>query len=346
MKAIRIHKHGSVDVLKTETIRKPQLKSEDVLVRVFATSLNHLDLWVRKGLRGIRLPLIPGSDASGRIVQQGSAAKLYSGFKTGEDIIVMPFRTCDDCTFCNSGIEELCNDYKILGESIDGTHAQFLAVPYKYILPKPKNLTWDEAAAFPLAYMTAYHMLTKKIKIQPHNWLLIWGASSGVGSAAIQIAKFFKANIIAIAGTAEKQNFARQIGADFAFNYHHDDIVEQVMKITHGAGVNFVFEHVGQASWPVSQKSLAKGGAIITCGATTGPVVRIDLRHLFIKHQKIIGSTMGNRQDLLEVTSLMAKGNLKPNVARIFHFSEIATAHRYFEGGKHLGKVVISFIEK
>jgi NADPH:quinone reductase-like Zn-dependent oxidoreductase len=343
VKAIRIHAHGDFSALKMEELPRPDPKSGEVLVRIHSVALNHLDLWVRKGLPGISLPIIPGSDGSGTIEKLGENLPDNFSLKMGDPVIILPFRTCRQCTYCRSGNEELCNEYQIPGEQIDGTMAEFVSIPSDYLLQKPENLNLNHAAAFPLVFLTAFHMLTCKANLQKDNRVFIWGASSGIGHAAIQIARNLGAQIITTAGTTAKEEFAKKMGADFVINYTNSDVAEEVKKLTGGHGVDIVFEHVGQESWSDSLKILARGGKIVTCGATTGATVRINLRHLFIKHQQIIGSTMGNRNDMIEIIKLIEGGILKPHIDNIFSIDKIGDAHEYLESGKQMGKVVVSF---
>ena len=332
MKAIRLHEQGKIDVIKIDEIPIPTVKENEVLVRIKAAALNHLDLFVRRGIPGTPLPIIPGSDGAGIIEV------------TGDEVIIVPFRTCQKCDKCLIGEEQLCRQYQIPGEHLDGTMAEYIAVPKNYILPKPGNLTWEEAAAFPLAFLTAYHMLVKKVQIKKSDRGFIWGASSGIGSAAVQIAKHFGAKVITTAGTDEKIEFAKKLGADFVLNYKTENIANHVKEITEGQGIDIVFEHPGRQTWNDSLRMLNKGGRIVSCGATTGPKVELDLRHLFMKHQQIIGSTMGNKKDLTEIIDLINSGKIKPYVGHSFHFTEIKKAHQVLENGQQIGKMVINFV--
>lgn len=343
MKAIRIFNQGDLDVLQIENIEKPKPKANELLIKMKTAALNHLDLHVRKGLPGVPLPIIMGSDGSGIIEEMGDSVQEKVYISKGSEVIIVPFRTCGKCSYCLSGEEQLCDYYFILGEHLDGTQVEYICVPENYILPKPEKLTYEEAAAFPLAFMTAYHMLIRKAKIKESDWILIWGASSGIGSAAIQIAKSYKTNVIATAGDKDKMEMASKLGADFVINYKEDKVSSKVKEITEGRGVDVVFEHPGKASWSDSIRSLNKGGKLVTCGATTGPRVDLDIRHLFIKHQQIIGSTMGNRKDLLEIIDLINTGKFKPVVGHNFSFKDIKKAHQVLEDNKQQGKVVITF---
>jgi NADPH:quinone reductase-like Zn-dependent oxidoreductase len=284
-----------------------------------------------------------GSDAAGTIESIGQLAADRSDFKIGDDVFVVPFRSCRRCTYCLAGEEQLCQQYKILGRQIPGTQAEYIVAPVDYLMSKPKDLSWEETAAFPLAYLTAYHMLAQKTKINPLDWILIWGASSGIGSAAIQFAKLFGARIIATASSDEKVEFALKLGCDFVVNYTAESVSQCVKEFTEGMGVDIVFEHVGQESWDHSLRALKKGGKIVTCGATTGALVSIDIRHIYIKHQQIIGSTMGNRNDLLEIVKLLEAGKIKPIVYKSLHFDRIKEAHKLLHGNKQKGKIVITF---
>ena len=343
MKAIRIHEHGGPEVLTIDEISRPEPQEDEALIKVHTASLNHLDLWARRGLPGISLPLIPGSDAAGTIISLGKSRQEKNDWRQGDEVIMIPFRSCGQCRYCQSGEEQLCRQFHIAGENMAGTMAEFITVPVSYLLRRPQNLNWPQSAAFPLAFLTAWHMLAEKVKIEPDSTVFIWGASSGIGHAAIQIARHFGATIITTAGDERKAKFARDCGADHVINYKNDDIAAHVREITSGHGADIIFEHVGQQSWQQSMKILARNGKIVTCGATTGAVVRIDLRHLFIKHQQIIGSTMGNRRDLLKLIDLIGQGQIHPHVDKVFKYSDIQAAHEYMEQGKHLGKVVIDF---
>jgi NADPH:quinone reductase-like Zn-dependent oxidoreductase len=339
MKAIRIHKQGDPSVLSIDEIPVPRPAENEVLINIKAAALNHLDLWVRRGSPGLTLPLIMGSDAAGIITDSGSRVRSAGRYKEGDEVFIVPFRS--DMPYGSA--EELSEHYLILGEHQDGVQAEYVCAPADFIMPKPAVLSWQETAAFPLAFMTAYHMLVKKVRLESSQTILIWGASSGIGSVAIQIARLYGTRIISTAGSVKKSEFARQLGADLVINYKTERVSDLVREFTAGKGVDIVFEHVGEQSWPESVRSLKKGGKIITCGATTGARVQIDLRHLFIKHQQIIGSTMGNRQDLSEICHLIGEYKLKPPIGKVFPYDKIRQAHEFLESGQQMGKVVIDF---
>ena len=339
MKAIRIHQHGGTDVLQIDNLEEPVPGPHEVLVKIKTGALNHLDIFVRKGIPGIRLPLIMGSDGAGIIEECGGAVH---NFKAGDKIINMPFRiSADDPAFIENR-ENLSPNYQITGEHCDGLQAEYVAIPEIFVFKKPEHISWEAAAAFPLVSLTAYHMLVQKVNLQPGQWLLVHGASSGVGSAAIQIAKILGARIIASTSSSEKCEMAKKLGADFVINYTREPIGKTAKEISDG-GVNVVFDHTGEKTWKESLRALKTGGKLVTCGATSGPLVQIDLRALFIKQQQLIGSTMGTRQDMLAVAKMVESGKLKPVISRVFDFSEVREAHHFLEDGKQFGKVILKF---
>ncbi len=343
MKAVRIHEHGSVDVLKIETISDPRPAEDEALVRIKSAALNHLDLWVREGLPGIRLPMIMGSDAAGIVEEVGMLAAKRFSRKPGDEVILAPIRSCGNCAQCLSGQENLCAQFQIPGEGTDGVQAEYVALPVRFLLPKPQELSWAEAAAFPLAAMTAYHMLVRKAQLSYRDWVLVYGASSGVGSAAIQLAKAMGARVITTAGSEQKARLAKQLGADYVINYKNEKIGKTAREITDGTGVDVVIEHTGAQTWPESLRALRRGGKLVTCGATTGPIIKIDIRALFVKHQQLIGSTMGTMSDLYHIVSLIKRGLFKPIIDKEFDLQEIKQAHLRLEEGKQFGKVIVNF---
>ena len=340
MKAVVFEQYGPPDVLKYTDVPQPAIKPNEVLVRVKACALNHLDLWVRRGLPGVPIPLphIPGSDVAGEIAQIGSDV---TSVRVGQKVVLAPGVTCGKCPACVSGLDNRCRQFTNLGYMIDGGCAEFVRVPEVNCLPYPENLSFEEAAAVPLVFQTAWHMLVGRAQIQPGEDVLILGASSGVGSAAIQIAKFFGARVIATAGTDEKLQKAKRLGADHGINHKSQKIREEVRRITNKRGVDVVFEHVGTATWDESIASLAPSGRLVTCGATTGFDAKIDLRFLFSRQLSLLGSYMGTKSELYTVLKLVAAGRLKPIVDRIFPLAEAAAAHAYLESSSQFGKVVL-----
>lgn len=342
MKAVRIHQHGGPEVLKYEETPDPVCKnSHDVLVKLKAASINHLDIWVRQGIPGwkIPLPITPGSDGAGVVAGKGEAVK---DLVNGDKVLVIPNVSCGNCDFCSAGEDNLCNEFGIVGENCDGCDADYIVLSRRNVIPIPKILTYEEAAAIPLVFMTAWHMLVTKAKVRPNQFVLVLGASSGVGSAAIQIAKLHGAQVITTAGSDEKLEKAKGLGADFMINHRKEKISEKVREFTENYGADIVVEHVGQATWDESLKCLAKCGKIVTCGATTGPKVSVNLAHLFMKHQQIIGSTMSTRGELFEIIDLVRQKKLRPVIDKEFHIGDASQAHKYIEEGKHFGKVVLT----
>jgi NADPH:quinone reductase-like Zn-dependent oxidoreductase len=341
MKAIVFEKHGGPEVLKYAEAPEPRLGARDVLVRVRACALNHLDLWVRGGLPGVPIPLphIPGSDIAGEVARVGTEVRRVSA---GQKVLLAPGVGCGRCTACLAGQDNKCPEFSNLGYIHDGGCAEFVRCPEVNCFPYPENLSFEEAAAVPLVFQTAWHMLMARAELQPGEEVLVLGAGSGVGSAAIQIAKLFGCRVIATAGSDEKLAKARELGADETIHHHKEKIREAVRKLTGKRGVDVVFEHVGTATWDDSVASLARGGRLVTCGATTGYDAKIDLRFLFSRQLSILGSYMGTKNEFAIVLKLVSAGKLKPVVDRIFLLAECRAAHEYLESGAQFGKVVLS----
>lgn len=340
MKAIVFRQHGGPEVLLYVDVPDPEPRPNEVLVNVCACTLNHLDLWVRRGLPNVPIPLphIPGSDVAGEIAKIGSEV---TSVRVGQKVVLAPLVSCGKCPACIAGLDNRCRQATNLGYMIDGGCAEFVRAPEVNCLPYPENLSFQEAAAIPLVFQTAWHMLIDRARLQPGEDVLVLGAGSGVGSAAIQIAKFFGARVIATAGSDPKLEKARQIGADHVINHKTQKIREEVRRITNKRGVDVVFEHVGTATWDDSLASLALAGRLVTCGNTTGYDAKLDLRFLFSRQLSLLGSYMGVKSELHTIMKLVSAGRLKPVVDRIFPLQEAAAAHRYLESGQQFGKVVL-----
>ncbi len=339
MKAIRMHEFGGPEVLRYEDVPDPTPRKDQVLVRVKACAMNHLDLWVRNGLPGVTLPRILGSDIAGEVVEVG---EYVSGLKPGQRVVVAPMHFCNHCVQCASGLQNLCPQFTCLGNAVDGGYCQLIAVPQVIVIPIPDSLDFNHAASAPLVFTTAWHMLVSRARIRPGQTVLVLGANSGVGIAAIQIAKLFNATVIATAGDEQKMDKARALGADHVIDHYKQKISAEVRKLTNREGVDIVIEHVGAATWEESLKSLKPGGTLVTCGATTGPQVGIDLRFLFTRQLSLFGSYMGTMGELHEVLKHVFSGKLKPVVDRIFPLSEARTAHEYMEASKMFGKIALN----
>src|SRR5438132_1429262 len=341
MKAIIFHQHGTPEVLKYKDAPEPSIRPNEAIVRVKACALNHLDLWVRRGIPGVPIPLphIPGSDVSGEIAQIGADVTIV---RVGQKVVLAPGVTCGRCTACISGQDNRCRQFTNLGYLIDGGCAEFVRAPEVNCLPYPENLSFEEAASIPLVFQTAWHMLVARAELQPGEDILVLGAGSGVGSAAIQIAKFLGARVLATASTDEKLQKAKQLGADHFINHKTQKIRDEVHRITNKRGVDVVFEHVGTATWDDSLASLAAGGRLVTCGATTGYDAKVELRFLFSRQLSLLGSYMGTKSQMHTVMKLVTAGRLRPIVDRVFPLAEAAAAHAYLESSSQSGKVVLA----
>ncbi len=339
MKAIRIHQFGGPEALMYEDVSDPQPRKDQVLVRVKACAMNHLDLWVRKGLPGVKLPHIPGSDVAGELVEVG---EYITGFKTGQRVLIAPMHFCGHCAKCVAGLQNQCREFTVLGNGVDGGDCELIAVPASHVIPIPDSLDFNQAASVPLVFVTAWHMLVGRAAVRPGQTVLVLGASSGVGTAAIQIAKLFHCRVITTAGNAEKLEKARALGADFGIDHYKQKISDEVRKITNKEGVDIVVEHVGAATWDESLKSLKTAGTLVTCGATTGSSVPIELRHLFARQLSMLGSYMGTMGELYEVLGHVFAGRLKPVVDRVFPLKEARAAHEYLEKSQMFGKVALT----
>lgn len=340
MRAVRIHEHGGPEVLRIEDVPTPEIRADEALVRVKASAMNHLDVWVRRGVPGheFPLPITPGCDVAG-VVE--AAGELVREFRAGDEVVVSPGISCRACPECLAGRQSLCRWYGIVGETRDGGNAEFVAVPGVNLMRKPAALSFPEAASIPLVFLTAWHMLVTNGGVRPGSTVLVHAGGSGVGTAAIQIAKLHGATVITTASTKAKLDKAAELGADHLVDYSKEDFAKEVRRLTGKRGVDVVFEHVGEATWKGSLQSVARGGRIVTCGATSGFTAVSDLRIVFFKQVAILGSTMGSMGEMLEVMAHVEAGRLKPVLDRTFPMSEVADAHRYVEGREQFGKVVI-----
>jgi len=339
MKATRIHQFGGPEVLTYEEVPDPKPRADQVSVRVRACALNHLDIFVRKGLPGVNLPHILGSDIAGEIVEVGA---YISDLKPGQRVIVAPMSFCGRCPKCLAGLQNQCRQFTVLGNGVDGGNCELIAAPAANIIPIPDSLDFNQAASVPLVFVTAWHMLVGRAAIRAGQTVLVLGANSGVGIAAIQIAKLFHARVITTAGDEKKMARGLELGADFVVDHYQQRISQEVRKITHGEGVDIVVEHVGSATWDESMRCLKAGGTLVTCGATTGPQVGIDLRFLFSRQLSLLGSYMGTMSELHEVLGHVFAGRLKPVVDHIFPLRDTRAAHEYMEKSQMFGKIVLN----
>ena len=338
MKAVRIHESGGPEVLKYEDVPDPELRKDHVLVRVRACALNHLDLWVRKGLPSVKLPHILGSDSAGEVAETG---EYITDVKLGTRVLLSPMLFCNHCEQCMNGRQNFCPQFAVLGNNAEGGNCELIAVPRVSVIPIPDSLDFISAASVPLVFLTAWHMLVGKAELKPSQTVLVLGAGSGVGSAAIQICKMLGATVITTAGDERKLAKARELGADYTIDHYKQKISEEVKRITSRRGVDIVLEHVGVATWPESLKSLKYGGTLVTCGATTGNDAALDLRVLFARQLSLFGTYMGSQGELLEVLKHVFAGKLKPVVDRTFPLAETRAAHEYLAHSEQFGKVVV-----
>jgi NADPH:quinone reductase-like Zn-dependent oxidoreductase len=325
VKAIRIHEDGGPEVLRYEDAPDPEPRPGEVLVRVQAAALNHLDIWIRKGLPSVPKPRILGADGAGYVAAVGEGVQ---GVSEGATVVINPGIARD-------------GRIDVVGEHMDGTHAELVAIPAENVYPLPAGTSVEEAAAFPLVFETAYRMLVTKAHLRPGEWVLVWGIGGGVATAALAIAKALGANVIATSASAAKRERARELGADAVVDHSGADVPDAVKEATDGAGVDVVVEHVGEATWQRSLQVARRGGRIVVCGATSGPNPPAALHRIWWKELEILGSTMGTKGDFEGAYELVASGRAKPVVDSVFDLHEARAAHERLEAGEQLGKVVL-----
>jgi NADPH:quinone reductase-like Zn-dependent oxidoreductase len=339
VRAARFHAHGGPEVLTYEEAPDPEPRAGQVLVRVRACALNHLDLWQRRGLERVTIPFphISGAEVAGEV-----AAAPGGEAAVGDRVLLQPGLSCGRCGACLGGRDNECPAYDVLGYQSDGGYAELVVVPSANLVAIPDHVSFVDAAAFPLTFLTAWHMLIARARVQPGETVLVLAGTSGVGQAAIQVARLYGARVIATAGTKAKLERARALGADEVINHHDDDLVAVVRRLTGKRGVDVVVEHVGQATWERSIKALARGGRLVTCGNTTGWDGRLDLRFLFSRQLSLLGSYMGTKAELLQAARFFFEGRLAPLVDTVLPLAEAAEAHRRLEQGEVAGKLVLT----
>jgi NADPH:quinone reductase-like Zn-dependent oxidoreductase len=339
MKAVRFHGHGGPDVLRYEDAPEPELNPGEALVRVRACALNFLDVWERRGLEHVTIPLphISGSDVAGEIV-----ASAASDAPVGRRVMLQPGLSCGRCAACLSGRDNACPQFEVLGyRNHPGGYAEYVKVPVQNLISLPDDIDFVRAAAFPLTFLTAWHMLMTRARLKRGEDVLVLAAGSGVGQAAIQIALMHGARVFATVGSDEKLERARTSGAYEVIHHHKQDVAAEIIRLTDRRGVDVVIEHVGNATWTTSMRSLARGGRLVTCGATTGPHVGIDLRALFAKQLTVLGSYVGTKGELLRVAEFFFTGQLAPVIDRTYPLAHAAEAQRRLEASEHFGKIVL-----
>lgn len=338
MKAIRYHEYGGPEVLKFEEAPEPQIGADEVLVRVRTCGINYLDHWCRIGFVKVPLPHIGGCEVAGEVAEVGEAV---TGIANGNRVAIAPWLYDNTCEYCLAGYETTCLNADVLGQMRDGGYAEYVKAPARNIIPLPAELDFDSAAAVTLSTLTAWHMLLTAAQIKPGEDVLVLAAGSGVGSAAVQIAKMVGCRVFATASTEEKLEKAKELGADFLINYTKVDFAEEIKRLTDKRGVDVVIEHVGQETFEKSMASLTRNGRLVTCGATTGPEGKFNIRQLFVKQLRIIGNYGGSRGELRQVLQATAAGLIKPVIDSIFPLEEAAEAHRRMEERNHFGKMLL-----
>jgi NADPH:quinone reductase-like Zn-dependent oxidoreductase len=341
MKALAFNEFGGPEKLQIQDVPDPTLGPDDVLVRVRACALNHLDLFVREGIPALKtpLPFWTGCDIAGDVAEVGSAV---TGVRTGDRVAVNPNLTCGRCEFCMQGEDSLCVRYGILGEHVPGGLAELVKVRGDNVLPLPVHVSYEDAASFILTSMTAWRMVVTQAQVRAGQDVLILGVGGGVSSTAVQIAKLCGARVIVTSSSDAKLERARQLGADIGIDYTREDWAKVVWEKTGRRGVDVVIENVGAQTWKQSLRSLAKGGRLVTCGATTGPIGETDIRIVFWNQIRIIGSTMANRKEFHDVMRLLFDGRLRAIVDEVVPLEDGAAAQRRLAEGKQFGKIVLT----
>ena len=341
MQVALIREHGGPEVIRLEDVEPPTPAQDEVLVRVLAVSVNHLDLWVRRGMPGMPVPFprILGCDGTGEVVAIGEEAG-DCGLVVGQKVVIEPGFSSGRSSWDEAGLDHLSDDYGIRGEHMDGLDAEFVAIEPRFLTPLPDGLDPITAAAMPLTFLTAWGMLVTRVDLEEFETVLVLGGTSGVGVAAIQLAKHIGARVIATAGTAEKRELCLELGADHVLDHGQKGWGREAKELS-GGGVDVVVEHVGPATWAESMRALARNGRLVTCGGTTGPMVELALPHLFMKNLSVLGSTMGPRTAFEPIFQAAAEGHFQAVVDRVVGMSEIQAAHQALEDRQVLGKIVL-----
>ena len=341
MRAVIFCRHGGPEVLEQADVPVPAIGAGEILVRVNACSVNHLDLWLRQGLPAYRLtlPHILGCDVSGVVERVGEGVTRV---KPGDRVVLAPGLSCSACNGCRAGQDNLCLSYGIRGAAVPGGYAELTSARAGDALPIPETLSFEAAAAFPLVFLTAWHMLVGRAALRAGETVLVHAAGSGVGHAAVQIAKHLKATVYATVGSEAKVPKAKALGADAVINYQRDNFEERIKALTGGRGVDVVFEHIGPQTWEGSLRLLAKGGRLVTCGATSGPSVALDLRYVFSRQLSVLGSIMGTRAELEQIARLVAAGTLRPVVDTVFPLGEARAAQERMGNRDVFGKLILA----
>ena len=338
MRAVRIHSHGGPDVLRLDEIPEPTPGPGDLLVRLRATSVNHRDVWIRRGhphpAYYVDLPAVLGIDVCGDVVEVGAEV---DGFRPGDRVTANPYMQCGRCRYCVRGEFQLCPNFDVY----HGTYAELFLVPAQFAVPVEPSVPDEYVAAFPNAYITAWQMLVGKAGIDAADTVFVWAGTSGLGGAGIEIAKLHGARVITSAGADEKREVLRARGAEAVLDHHSPDLVDRVLELTGGVGPTIVFEHVGQATWERSIEMAAHGGTIVTAGATSGDDARMNVTYMFVKQLRILGSRLGTMTDTMDAARHLSAGRFSPLIGAVLPLDELGEAHVLLDEGRITGKVIV-----
>ena len=341
MRAVTIRSHGGPETVRVEEVPRPAPEGpDDVVVSLRAAALNHLDLFVVRGLPGLSpvFPHVLGADGAGIVESVGPAVTRA---RTGDRVLLNPGVSCQTCEFCLAGEHSLCTTYRLLGEHLPGTLAEAVRVPQANVYPVPEGVSWVEAAAYPLVHLTAWRMLVTRAAVRPGETVLIWGIGGGVALASLRIAKLLGAIAVVTSSSDAKLERARALGADVTLNHATADVPRELRKLGGGRGADVVIDSVGEATWEKSLRSLAPGGRLVSCGATSGPKVVTDARRMFWYHHTLMGSTMGNAREFADIVRLLGTGALRPVVDSVVPLEATRSALERLAAGQHFGKLVL-----
>jgi NADPH2:quinone reductase len=340
MPAVVLVEEGAPEVLVVRDEPVPEPGPGQVRVRIAYAALNHLDLWIRQGLPSVEHPRIMGADGAGYVDAHGADVAPDTP-AVGEQVLLDPTVTCGECRWCLSGATVMCDHFSILGEHRAGTHAGYVTVPAVNVHPVPTHLDLAHAAALPLVFATAWRMIFTRAQARPGERMLVWGASAGVGVAAVQLASAAGIEVIATSRSADKLDALRELGAVHVIDTSSEDVIERVADVTGGDGVEVVFDHLGDVAWKPSIIAMARGGRYVTCGATTGPNPKAMITRMFWKHLTMMGSTMASKLDVADMLRFVAEHRITPRVDREFDLADVVAAHEYLESAQQVGKVVL-----
>jgi len=341
MKAAVIHEHGGVDKMRIDEVPRPKAAQGEALLQVRAAALNHLDVWVRRGGRAkLRMPHVLGSDAAGTVAELGPGA---SAPQVGDAVILNPGLSCGSCEFCNRGEHSLCASFGLVGLNRPGTYAEFVAVPAANLLPKPPHLSFQEAAALPMAHATAWRMLMARAGLRAGETVLIHGIGGGIAQAGLQLARLAGAEVVVTSSSDEKLRRAKELGAHHAINYKAaPDVAGEVRKLTGGRGADVVMDTVGAATWETNFAAVRKGGRIVHCGVTGGAAAQVNVQTLYWNQIAVMGSTLGSREDFRAMLRAVIAAGLKPVIDSVLPLDEARKAAERMEGGGQFGKIVLT----